>query len=327
MEIREATEADIPGIVDLLKVSLGEGLMPKSAGYWRWKHHDNPFGTSPTLLAFEKQELVGVRAFMRWNWQDNQQLFKAVRAVDTATHPKHQGKGIFKKLTLMLVEESRKDGVHFVFNTPNNSSKPGYLKMGWQVAGKLPICVKVCRPLSTLVRVAGLDRPVTTATDDSRLDYFMAHQGLAELLRKDAEQQRSIHTQVTVNYLKWRYKEVAVARYFAEGLEHDGQLSAVIFYRMKTGKAGTELRITDVFMESERYRPEVARLMKDRINSHDANFVTVSSDHKWILKSNFTFSSLKVGPIVTVRDLDRGPMNNLLEFRRWAPSLGDLELF
>src|SRR5688500_12323348 len=117
MEIREATEADIPAIVALLKISLGENLMPKSDRYWRWKHLENPFGPSPVLLCWEGGNLIGVRAFMRWRWMWEQKNYHAVRAVDTATHPGHQGKGIFKRLTLSLVERCRHED-HFVFNTP-----------------------------------------------------------------------------------------------------------------------------------------------------------------------------------------------------------------
>ena len=97
MEIREATESDIPDIVALLKKSLGESLMPKTEAYWRWKHLINPFGTSPVLLCWENDKLVGVRAFMRWEWHKGEQVYHALRAVDTATHPEYQGRGLFKK--------------------------------------------------------------------------------------------------------------------------------------------------------------------------------------------------------------------------------------
>ena len=127
MEVREATEEDIPAIVNLLKQSLGESLMPKSEKYWRWKHLENPFGKSPVLLCWEGKTLIGVRAFLRWEWALQGKVIRAVRAVDTATHPDYQGKGIFKKLTLSLVDTCTKAGDKFVFNTPNKQSKPGYL--------------------------------------------------------------------------------------------------------------------------------------------------------------------------------------------------------
>jgi predicted N-acetyltransferase YhbS len=97
MKIREATEEDIPDILEVLKASLGETSSKKTEDVWKYKHIDNPFGKSMVLVAIEENKIIGVRAFMRWKWQKGDCVFSAFRAVDTATHPKHQGKGIFKK--------------------------------------------------------------------------------------------------------------------------------------------------------------------------------------------------------------------------------------
>ena len=94
MKIREATHKDIPQILKVLKASLGETSSKKTEEVWRYKHIDNPFGESLVLVAEESSEMVGVRAFMRWQWQQGEQVYFAFRAVDTATHPAHQGKGI-----------------------------------------------------------------------------------------------------------------------------------------------------------------------------------------------------------------------------------------
>ena len=40
------------------------------------------------------------------------------------------------------IDEVRADGVDFVFNTPNDKSRPGYLKMGWREVGRLPVAVR-----------------------------------------------------------------------------------------------------------------------------------------------------------------------------------------
>jgi GNAT superfamily N-acetyltransferase len=99
MLIRKSTETDIPAIVVLLKKSLGETSSPKTVDYWFWKHIHNPFGESMVLLALKNGQLIGVRAMMRWNWQRGTDTFNTLRAVDTVTHPDHQGKGIFSFLT------------------------------------------------------------------------------------------------------------------------------------------------------------------------------------------------------------------------------------
>ncbi len=71
------------------------------------------------------------------------EVLRAVRAVDTATDPDYQGQGLFTALTMHGLDEVRADGVDFVFNTPNDQSRPGYLKMGWQTVGELPVAVRI----------------------------------------------------------------------------------------------------------------------------------------------------------------------------------------
>ncbi len=46
------------------------------------------------------------------------------------------------------------DGVDVVFNTPNDQSRPGYLKMGWSEVGRVPVAVRLRSALSAR-RVAG----------------------------------------------------------------------------------------------------------------------------------------------------------------------------
>ena len=141
MIIREAKKEDIDSIIVLLQASLGESLLKKSAEIWNFKHVINPFGESTVLLAEEDTQILGVRAFMNWHWQMGNQVWNSYRAVDTATHPDHQGKGIFKKLTLQALDTINEKGDCFVFNTPNDQSRPGYLKMGWQEVGKIKVAL------------------------------------------------------------------------------------------------------------------------------------------------------------------------------------------
>ena len=133
------------------------------AEFFRWKHLENPFGRSFMLVAEADGRIVGLRAFMRWEFVAGDRRFRAVRAVDTATHPDHQGKGIFSRLTLEALDALR-DQADFVFNTPNEKSLPGYLKMGWQVVGRVPIRIRVRRPIRFATRARS--RCVATRGDE-----------------------------------------------------------------------------------------------------------------------------------------------------------------
>ena len=125
IDIREATAGDADAIVTLLGTSMARAGDERFGRLLAWKHEANPFGRSLQWVMVDGGQVVGYRAFMRWEFVGLGRSWRAVRAVDTATHPDHQGKGIFKALTLHAVDVARDDGVDFVFNTPNDQSRPG----------------------------------------------------------------------------------------------------------------------------------------------------------------------------------------------------------
>jgi GNAT superfamily N-acetyltransferase len=329
MEIREATEADIPQIVSLLKASLGEDLMPKSERYWRWKHIDNPFGASPVLVAVDENQIVGVRAFMRWAWTSSKGRVESVRAVDTATHPDFQGKGIFSKLTRALLETCKTKNYDLVFNTPNSKSLPGYLKMGWEKAGKLPVSLQMINPMKMLANTVGVDFHPKLFSEQNQLSYFLSHEDLASLL-SSVQQTFSAQyvTAHTVPSLKWRYQNVPVEQYYAAGLETNRVLKGVLFYRIKFTRLGIEFRITDAFIPNPSSLKEMKAILHQKIKDHSADYVTFGALTKLnSLKGFFSVNQRMFSPVVTIRQIQNIDLNDFRTFNHWAPSLGDLELF
>lgn len=328
MEVRPAKEGDIPAIVNLLKVSLGEQLMPKSERYWRWKHVENPFGDSPVLVCLSEQEVVGVRAFMRWEWWGNGRVYRAVRAVDTATHPDFQGKGIFKKLTLALVDHCKELGDDFIFNTPNQQSKPGYLKMGWQEVSRFPVTGSIQRPAHVVRNLLTKAPPSGKKISESPLKYFLDHPDLSTLLGM-SRQIPALTTNVSAAYLRWRYLDVPVASYVAVGDEQDNKLRSLLIGRIKETRIGRELRITDFYCsEPSPNKYLVEQLHKVR-KEWDIDYTTTSgtmhSKHRNVM-GKFNWKAF-VGPFVTIRNLNLVDLSIIQNFNQWLPSLGDLELF
>lgn len=296
MTVRAAVEADIPAIVELLKTSLGESLMPKSEAFWRWKHLENPFGASPVLLAFEGEQLVGVRAFMRWEWILNGYVIKAVRAVDTATHPRFQGKGIFKKLTLLLVEKCQQEGVQFIFNTPNASSMPGYLKMGWHQYGKMfvsafPVIPRMKKSNPASVLYAGESGVFQTRPDE--VDALITHTSNA--------------------FLQWRYAQNPNDKYLE--LRVGGNR---IIFRIKPGKRFTEMRIVEGFYTGAGGRDFFWSIQREA-HALGAHVITWSG-----FKLPFFTIPFPVGPMITLNTLGENLKDT---FKEWRPTLGDMEVF
>ncbi len=143
--VRAAADEDIPAILDTLRAALGESpVLRRTPELWAWKHVLNPFGPSFVFVAeADGGRIAGVRAMMRWRLvTPDGDTLSCLRPVDTATHPQYERQGIFRRLTMTALDAARAEGVHLVFNTPNDKSGPGYLRMGWDEVGQIGVLVR-----------------------------------------------------------------------------------------------------------------------------------------------------------------------------------------
>ena len=309
MHIRESTEQDIPAIVDLLKKSLGETSSPKSVNYWMWKHLKNPFGPSKVLLAEINGQLIGVRAMMQWKWQRKNQVFSTLRAVDTATHPDFQGKGIFSVLTQKMVDRSKIDGVDFIFNTPNEKSLPGYLKLGWGSLGKLSVGLSFFNPLFFIQK-----QRIDISIDLDKIDSLCNRWNVIH------QQSTLLFTPKSLDYLKWRYLTNPIIKYkvFA-----DEEVFLALYCRKR--KQIHELRIAEIICidSSEGVSKKVKNLIRHYAHESKANFITFTPEIKAFIPGIKIL--LPLGPLLAAKkvNVELPAFVNL----KFAYNLGDMELF
>ena len=138
----------LDAVITLATRSLGWAGDERDRAFFRWKHLENPFGTSPAWGAWDGDRLVAFRTLLRWELCVDDRALRLVRAVDTATDPEYQGRGLFRRLTTQAVDELTADGIDAVFNTPNDQSRPGYLKMGWVELGRPTLLVQPSSPVA-----------------------------------------------------------------------------------------------------------------------------------------------------------------------------------
>ena len=315
MDIVSAAPLDMPSMIALLKKSLGESLMPKSERFFNWKHNQNPFGRSMVLLAKEGEELIGLRAFMHWEWVRGLEKVTAVRAVDTATHPAHQGKGIFKKLTMQAVEDCKSQGVGIVFNSPNTNSRPGYLKMGWKDAGRMPLLI---RPGSIFPAQFNDDKETSIIKE---FDIATAFDRLPEN-ENFPRSEVYFHTPLSKAYLNWRYGDCPVVKY--AGLIEPGKFGIV--FRLKKIKAFTELRICEIWATDDRGQKEMRKALNRLLAKVRPLLVSCAPTPLISGKAGF-FGPFEKGPITTIRELSLTQLSDFENFNAWRPSIGSLELF
>jgi GNAT superfamily N-acetyltransferase len=248
LDVRPYEDADEPRVLELLSASLGAGPSgDRSAAFFRWKHLENPFGRSVLLVAEADGGIVGLRAFLRWRLRAGHRELSAVRAVDTATHPEFQGRGIFSRLTLAAVDALR-DQVDLVFNTPNDKSGPGYLKMGWREVGRIPVSIRVRRPAAfarrarTLRSDASPARPAPEVLAARAAEVF-ADAAFVERALAAAERPDGLATTRSPSYLRWRYAAAPGFDYRAARLD---DADGFVVFRVRPRGALWETTVTEL---------------------------------------------------------------------------------
>lgn len=331
IEVRPAHPGDRPEILDLVRVGLGEGGIPRTEAYWQWKHEQNPFGPSPMLVAESGGKLVGLRAFLRWQWRRRDARIEAVRAVDTVTHPDWRGRGIFTKLTRSLLTRVAEEGVSFVFNTPNEKSRPGYLKMGWSDLGRVSLWLRLQRPLRVLKAFArpGEEEPFELPGLRT-VEELLRNPRIPSNLSPRSRNDDRLETCLSVDYLRWRYQDIPGFRYTAAwDLDSSGGAAAV--FRTRTHRGLRELRLCQLLIEeSEGDGRRAAALIREVLQGLKVDYVAAVAPFEGtvaraLLRAGF-IPAPRIGPILTVRPLN-GENPGILQKSSWRLSIGDLELF
>lgn len=333
--IRSYEDADEDPVLDLLDDALGGGPAGRrTAQLFRWKHVENPFGRSLMFVAEVDGRIVGLRAFMRWRFRSGSRVLSAVRAVDTATHPDHQGRGIFSTLTRRAVDVLRED-TDLVFNTPNEKSLPGYLKLGWVEVGTVPSSVRVMRPLAFARGMRSLrstrppSRTAPPVQAETASDVLRDEGAVRDLMEDARPSEPRLHTPVDLAFLRWRYGDAPLLDYRAIGEWSGARLRGLVFFRLRPRGELWELAVADVITApgdgacaGRLLRSVTAACRAD----HAMSVVpTGSSIRGAFARTGFVRS--RRGVLLVSRSLRSDVTPDPRSLDSWAPTLGTLEVF
>lgn len=322
LTIHRAGPDDRDAIIALARASLGWRDGDPNEAFFAWKHDENPFGQSPAWLSKTPEgRLAGLRVFLRWRFvTPSGDRLSAVRAVDTATHPDFQGRGIFTSLTLGALPDLREDGVDNVFNTPNDKSRPGYLKMGWSQVGRVPVGIRLAS-LSAAPRIARSRTGAELWSEESDVgiaapEALADSDALATLLRS-VPAARGTTTDRSPEYLQWRYR-FAPLRYRAV-LLGDSVTDGVVIVRFRRRGEALECAVCEVLVPRGRSaRSALRHLSKASGADH-----LIRCGGAGLVRDGFV-PAPQLGPILTWKPVARSGVPDL---RDLDLALGDVELF
>lgn len=305
LHFRRAVDTDVCGILKLCEVALRWPSDSRNELLFRWKHLTNPFGPSSMWIATADERIVGFRAMMPWRFKHRDgSTVRAVRAVDTATHPDFQRRGIFATLNTLAIEALTAEGVDFVFNTPNAESLPGYVKQGWVDLGPVPL---IARPsgLGGLVAMTSARAKATKWSDALSLGVEAK-----DVTCVSGAPFGELTSDTSADFVRWRYSQGPVTyRAVAEAG------SGLIVRVRQRGRARE-------FVVAHSWGTEVvlSRLLKQALHDSGASYAVSTAR---VPGRSAMFPLPSVGPHLAVRALSSAPPR-LHDFGLF---LGDVELF
>ena len=318
LDVRRAGPDDDAEVIALLRAALNKDDDPNYEAFLWWKHRDNAFGQSPAWVATHEGRIVGYRTFLRWRFiTDSGKPITGVRAVDTATLPEYQGLGIFRRLTLQGVAELTLEGDGIVFNTPNDQSRPGYLKMGWSTVQRLPVGVLPRSPGSMVKMVTSrVPAALWSESTDVGLEAATAltDRSLAEALLAHAPT-RGFRTHRTPGYLAWR-TALAPLRYRLLLADPDDPDRGGLVFRLRRRGDTVEAVVVEQFAPNLRTGIALVTGMLQR----------TGADYAIGLRSGPSAGLLPLpgqGPLLTSRPLAASAP----PAGAWTLTMGDIELF
>lgn len=102
-----------------------------------WKYEANPYVDHvPIVVAERDGELVGARPFFGLPMSIGGERRIALQPADTMVQADHRGRGLFTRMTERSVDHYVDREPAFFFNFPNDRSRPGYEKLGWETVGE-----------------------------------------------------------------------------------------------------------------------------------------------------------------------------------------------
>lgn len=109
-----------------------------SESYFKWLYLDNPDGGVVGFDAWDKDQLAAHYVCVPTSAVVGARKARLLLSLNTATHPRYQGKGLFTRLAEMTYEMAASEGFDAVYGVANANSTPGFIrKLGFQLVQPL----------------------------------------------------------------------------------------------------------------------------------------------------------------------------------------------
>ncbi len=142
--IRPYTPADARGVRAVIEAAYGESADPEAV--YNWWSGGCGVGATGYMVAEVDGQVVGAQPMELFPYLDGPQELLGAVFTGVAVHPGFRRLGIFTALVRACEAEAWRRGAAFVTTMPNERSRPGFIKMGYQDLGRRHLLMRLLRP-------------------------------------------------------------------------------------------------------------------------------------------------------------------------------------
>ncbi|RQG98860.1 GNAT family N-acetyltransferase [Natrarchaeobius oligotrophus] len=182
--IRHFRAGDRGQLLALHDEVFGHGWGPE---WFEWKYERNPYVDHVSIIVATRDDrIVGCRAFFALEMRVGDVTRVGLQPCDTMVHPDHRRQGLFSRMNERALEYYADRRPDFFFNFPNEHSKRGNLKHGWQEVRTVPMYYRLHNPAPLVERWIETGRSKAVATE--YVDVTEAVSAIATVLARSASQ-------------------------------------------------------------------------------------------------------------------------------------------
>jgi GNAT superfamily N-acetyltransferase len=134
----DLAEASLQSYHRLLTEVFPTAAAQFTPAYLTWQYVKNPAGPAVGFNAFAGDTLAAHYVTLPIQARLDGRECKGLLSLNTATHPQHQGKGLFTKLAEATYQYAASQGYELVVGVANANSTPGFTrKLGFQLVAPL----------------------------------------------------------------------------------------------------------------------------------------------------------------------------------------------
>ena len=321
--IRKANNNDKTNVLSLLNDVFKKQQRSKNVlrddRFWVWKYKSSPFGESLIHVAEDNNKIIASATLWSWEIFYNGNFYKCYQPCDTVVSGAARGKGFFYKINNERIIDAKKENTDFIFNFPNENSLPGYKKCGWTFVGKIPWKLKILKPLTFINSYFKKSQSEKIRVPRK---FSLNHKNLQAIPYKSTPNNNKICTNISPDYVKWRYLAHPTRDYGIINVESQKKIvGSVIFTLSKKGNM-VEMVLTEFICENSYDKKLIKKVIKSA-REMGVTFIALMSKQTKSFNTFWQIGFLDIkNKNLVCRPLNSETEKFCLDIKNWSFSAG-----